>query len=167
MRHSAALSVLVIAFGAALAAPSSARPIAPAARPRQRSDAGVQPPSQMCRARLVVRQTEGASGCFIDERVTGAPGELRYPCGGGAATATFRNGVFAGTVGASGEVSLSLRTRFHYGDGCDWATAQSLRGSLTSGVRFEYTEAPVPGQRGCARACHATGDVEVQRVSAQ
>ncbi len=167
MRHSAALSVLVMAFGAALAAPSSARPVAPASRPRQRSDAGVQPPSQMCRARLVVRQTEGASGCFIDERVTGAPGELRYPCGGGAATATFRNGVFAGTVGANGEVSLSLRTRFHYGDGCDWATVQNLRGALTSGVRFEYTEAPVPGQRGCARACHATGDVEVQRVSAQ
>lgn len=158
---------MVFALVAAHAAPSSARPATPAPRPRQRPDAGVQPPSQMCRARLIVRQTQGASGCFIDERVTGAPGELRYPCAGGAATATFRNGVFAGTVGANGEVSLSLRTRFHYGDGCDWTTAQSLRGALASGVTFEYSETPVPGQRGCARACHATGDVEVQRVVAQ
>lgn len=119
----------------------------------------------MCHARLVVRQTRGATGCFIDERVTGAPGDLRYPCAGGPATATFRNGVYAGTVDADGAVSLSLRTRFHFDDGCDWSSSQSIRGSLEHGLNFEYSESPVAGQRGCAPPCHATGTVEVQRAS--
>lgn len=163
MRVRPILSLVFIALVAADASAAFARPSAPVRRPRPRADAGVEPPQPMCRARLVVRQTQGASGCFIDERVTGAPGELRYPCAGGAATATFRNGVYSGTVDADGAVSLSLRTRFHFDDGCDWGSSQTIRGSLERGLSFEYSESPVAGQRGCAPPCHATGAVEVQR----
>jgi hypothetical protein len=131
------------------------------APPRPQPQPG--PAEQICTARVVVRQTEGASGCFIDERVTQAPGVLRYPCAGGPATATFGANVFAGTVGPDGAVNLALRTTFHFSDGCDWQSAQSITGALASRhLTFSYQESPVAGQRGCARPCRATGDAALQ-----
>lgn len=153
MRTARPLALLALCLPAALAA----EPV-PTRRPMRRA------PEPLCTARLVVRQTDGASGCFIDERVTGAPGELRYPCGGGPATATFRNGRFAGRVEADGTVSLALATSFPFSDGCRWRSAQAIDGRLASGrLAFRYTEAPAPGQRGCASPCRATGEVEVLR----
>jgi hypothetical protein len=46
----------------------------------------------------VVRQTETRRGCAIDERVTRAPGVLRYPCAGGPATGDFGASRFSGSV---------------------------------------------------------------------
>lgn len=115
----------------------------------------------MCTAQLVVAQTQHNPGCFIDERVTGAPGTLQYACDGGAATATFRNGTFSGTVSADGALSLSLTTRFRFSDGCRWQSEQRIEGSL-SGGQFRYAERPVSGAH-CAPSCAASGTVEVRR----
>lgn len=137
--------------------------VAPSRAPRTPPQPQPQETGRTCTATLSVQQTEGAAGCFLDERVTGAPGVLRYPCGGGAATAAFRNGTFAGRVEANGAVSLTLATRFHYGDGCDWSSAQTVTGNLSDRrLVFQYTEAPLPGQRHCAGACRATGAVTVR-----
>ncbi len=160
-RRTAALFALAVALAAP--SPSRADRAHTPTPPRRRQTPAPQQGDRMCTARLTVRQTEGAGGCFIDERVTGAPGVLRYPCGGGPATAAFRNGTFAGTVSADGAVTLSLTTRFHYGDGCDWASTQSIAGSLGGGrLTYRYGEAPVAARRGCASACRATGEVEVE-----
>lgn len=160
--RSGALVVSLLAMTSvvdARVAPSRAPQRTPPPTPSQTP----QPQGAACAATLTVRQTEGAAGCFLDERVTGAPGVLRYPCGGGPATASFRNGTFQGRVEADGAVSLSLATSFHYSDRCDWTSAQTITGSLsTRRLTFQYTEAPVAGQRGCAGACRATGSVAVR-----
>lgn len=115
----------------------------------------------MCTAQLVVAQTDRSAGCFIDERVTGSPGTLQFPCDGGTARASFRNGTFTGTVGADGAVSLALTTSFRFSDGCRWQSEQRIEGSL-SGGQFRYAERPVSG-RSCAPPCSASGTVEVRR----
>ena len=116
-----------------------------------------------CRATLVVVQTQGAEGCWIDERVTRQPGVLTYPCSGGPAVARFGQTAFTGSVGVQGAVTLSVRTRFHFGDGCDWGTVQNIEGVLSSGqLRYTYVEAPLPGQQGCAGACRAAATVTVR-----
>lgn len=115
----------------------------------------------MCTAQLVVAQTDRNAGCFIDERVTGAPGTLQFPCDGGPARASFRNGTFTGSVSADGVVSLSLTTSFRFSDGCRWQSEQRIEGSL-SGGQFRYAERPVSG-RSCAPPCAASGTVEVRR----
>lgn len=120
-------------------------------------------PAETCAATLIVRQTRAAAGCAIDERVTRAPGVLQFPCAGGAAAVTFGDSQFTGTV-QGGMVDLSLRTRFHFSDGCDWESAQRIAGELASGqLTFTYIEAPLPGQSRCANACQAYGAVQVQR----
>lgn len=119
------------------------------------------PPSGQCTATLTVRQTEGARGCSIDERVTRAPGVLRYPCAGGPATADFGTSRFTGTV-LAGVVDLRLRTGFRFTDNCNWESVQAISGNLGNGeLVFVYSEAPMPGQVRCARACTAHGGVSV------
>ena len=120
-------------------------------------------PGAVCNALLVVRRTQGAAGCVIDERVTRAPGVLQFPCEGGAATANFNGSVFTGSV-VNGVVNLALSTRFHFSDGCDWESAQRIQGSLGApALTYSYIEAPLPGQNRCANACQAFGAVTVQR----
>ncbi len=115
-----------------------------------------------CGATLSVYDVSVGSGCVIDERVTGAPGYLSYPCGGGPATASFGGSVFSGSVGPSGDVLLEIATGFPFTDGCYWQTKQFIRGNLGSGVLgYEYREEPDPGQRGCASACLGTAYVRV------
>jgi hypothetical protein len=117
-----------------------------------------------CSATLQVHGVSVRSGCQIDERVSGAPGTLVYPCEGGAASASFGASVFQGTVSATGEVTLDLQTGFDFTDRCHWTTKQSIRGSLVSGgLAYEYREEPDPGQRGCAAACLGTASVAVTR----
>jgi len=105
-----------------------------------------------------VRQTEGAAGCWIDERVTRAPGLLRYPCDGdGPVRVQFGRDVFVGTM-QRGAMEATLQTRFPFRDRCNWVSVQTLRGMVTTGVlNYQYREAPVPGQRGCLGPCAATG----------
>jgi hypothetical protein len=120
--------------------------------------------SGTCGATLRVYDVRVRAGCTIDERVTGAPGILSYPCGGGPATASFGASVFAGAVSPAGDVDLSIRTGFDFSDGCHWETKQYLRGNLNSGaLAYEYREEPDDGQRGCAGACVATASVTVER----
>ena len=115
-----------------------------------------------CGASLSVYDVSVRSGCVIDERVTGAPGYLSYPCGGGPASASFGASVFSGTVGPAGDVLLEIATGFPFSDGCYWQTKQFIRGNLGSGVLgYEYREEPDPGQRGCADACLGTAYVRV------
>lgn len=122
------------------------------------------PPAEgTCTALLIVRRTRGAAGCVIDERVTRAPGLLQYPCGGGPATASFGDSHFTGTV-INGAVNLALSTRFHFTDGCDWESAQTIQGDLAGGaMAYSYVEAPLPGQSRCANACRAWGAVSVRQ----
>lgn len=121
------------------------------------------PQGGVCTALLVVRRTRGAAGCTIDERVTHAPGLLEYPCGGGPATATFGASRFTGTV-MNGAVNLGLSTRFHFSDGCDWESVQTIQGDLGGGpMVYSYAEAPLPGQARCANACRAWGAVTVRQ----
>lgn len=124
----------------------------------RRVDAGT-----ACTLRLQVRQTRGAEGCFIDERVTRAPGELRYPCGDGEASAIFGPSVFAGRV-TNGVAALRLSTGFHFSDGCDWRTDQRIDGPISAATfTYQYRESPAPGQRGCARPCAAEATVFIVR----
>ena len=124
---------------------------------------GVVQPDAVCSAMLFVRQTQGARGCTIDERVTHAPGALHYPCAGGAATALFGTTTFTGTV-VGGVVDLRLSTRFHFTDGCDWESAQTISGNLGNNeLVYVYREAPLPGQARCANACVANGSVNVRQ----
>jgi hypothetical protein len=123
-----------------------------------RGDAGAR-----CTLRLDVRQTHGAEGCFIDERVTRAPGELRYACGDGEAEAVFGPATFRGAV-RGGVASLRLETTFHFSDGCDWRTEQTLDGPIAAAAfTYRYREFPVAGQRGCARPCAAQASVRIVR----
>jgi hypothetical protein len=115
-----------------------------------------------CSAALSVKQTSTAAGCWIDERVTGAPGKLDFPCEGGAATATFGKSRFGGRV-QGGAVSVGLKTRFNWSDGCVWESTQEITGTLSDGtLTFSYSEAPLPDQTGCASSCAAQGAVEVR-----
>lgn len=119
-------------------------------------------PGQVCTRRVEVRQTEGAAGCWIDERVTRSAGLLRYPCeGDGPATVAFGRDVFTGHLRA-GSVTVILRTRFPFQDGCNWESTQTLQGHIDSGVLgYRYREAPRPGQRNCLRGCTATGTAQL------
>lgn len=117
---------------------------------------------RMCSEPLSVKQTSTGAGCWIDERVTGAPGRLDYPCAGGAATATFGESQFAGAVKGGG-VAVGLSTRFKFSDGCMWESRQQITGALADGtLRFSYREAPLPGQKGCSSACSAEGVVDLR-----
>lgn len=157
MKHAARRSLLAALALAALALPG----VSSATRTR-RTRTPAPGPARMCTATLVVPQTSGAESCFIDERVTRAPGTLRYPCDGGAAVADFGGSRFTGTV-RDGVVALSLTTRFHYSDGCDWQSAQEITGTLAARqLAYRYAEAPVPGQRGCASSCRAGAVVTVR-----
>jgi hypothetical protein len=130
------------------------------ARPARPDRTGAE---RMCEKQLVVTRTEGAEGCFIDERVTQTSGVLRYACdGNGDAQADFAGGSFVGSI-ASGRVNLVLHTQFDFSDGCAWMTDQRLRGSVASGeLDYSYNEAARPGQRGCAPPCAAHARARVR-----
>ncbi|HTR52835.1 MAG TPA: hypothetical protein VMJ10_19105 [Kofleriaceae bacterium] len=140
---------VVIAFAALAAAPALGKQQKP------------------CAWELVVPQTQGAEGCWLDEQVTAAPGSLVVDCQGSAhpsgdARAIFGERTFTGKM-TDGDVTVVLHTRFHYGDGCDWGTTQTITGRPESGhLTYTYREFPLPGQHGCLNACAAQGDVRVR-----
>jgi hypothetical protein len=117
-----------------------------------------------CRWKLVVPRTQGADGCWLDEHVTAQPGTLAVPCNGkdGEARAVFGDRSFAGPF-TGGTVHLVLHTSFHFEDGCDWATTQTIDGRPRDGhLSYTYKEYPRPGQTGCANPCSATADVKIE-----
>ncbi|HEY1557756.1 MAG TPA: hypothetical protein VGF94_23150 [Kofleriaceae bacterium] len=119
-----------------------------------------------CQWELVVPRTEGAAGCWLDEHVTAQPGVLTVACegakGDGDARAIFGDRTFSGKM-KDGYVNLVLHTRFHYDDGCDWGTTQTIEGRPGDGhLSYSYREFPLPGQTGCLNACAAHADVRVK-----
>lgn len=115
-----------------------------------------------CTAQLVVSNIQRRAGCTIDERVSRQPGVLTYPCVGGPAEARFGETRFAGEV-RGGNVTVEIETRFPFSDGCQWSSKQRIVGALgTRALAYEYLEAPLDGQHGCAPACSASGAVQVQ-----
>jgi hypothetical protein len=114
-----------------------------------------------CGAKLVVRETNKPGACWLDERVTKHVGTLQHSCGDGPASATFGTDRFEGAVKA-GHLSVGLETEFVFGDHCKWKSTQRIEGTLESTeLVYTYSEAPLPGQKGCASACTATGSVLV------
>ncbi len=101
-------------------------------------------------------------GCYIDERITKAPGKLFYRCGGGEAHAVFGKHHFAGEV-RGGKLALCVGTTFRFVDGCMWQSAQQIYGELASGkLAFRYSEHEAPGQGACASPCTATSGLSVR-----
>ena len=151
MRRTVALLTLAVALGAA-AAHAEVRELPPHL-PAFPPPTGAE---RICQKRLVVVRTEGAEGCFIDERVTQTLGTLRYPCdGNGWAKAAFGQAMFIGRLDG-GNLDLVLNTEFDYSDGCQWTTDQRLRGALSSpGLDDSYAERPRAGQQHCANSCRA------------
>lgn len=151
MRRAVALLTLAVALAAAVAHAEvrELRPHLPALPPPTGAE-------RICQKQLVVARTEGAEGCFIDERVTQTPGTLRYPCeGNGWVKAVFGQAMFIGRLDG-GALDLVLNTEFDYSDGCQWTTDQHLRGALSSpGLDYSYAERPRPGQQRCAGSCSA------------
>ena len=152
----------ILAIGVALAA-SGARAEIREVRARLPAMPGPTGAERICEKRMIAPRTEGAAGCFIDERVTQSPGVLRYPCeGSGWVKAVFGAAVFLGRLDA-GNVDLVLGTEFDFSDGCVWSTEQHLRGALSSpALNYTYSEAPKPGQRGCSTPCSARARVTFQ-----
>lgn len=125
------------------------------------------PPSdhgEQCSVLLAVKPiVMDSSTCFIDARVRDKVGELVFPCAGGAAEARFSGARFQGSV-SRGMVDVSLSTSFDFEDGCRWVSQQHLSGPASGPeLEYTYTEAPAPGQRGCASACAAQARVTVSR----
>lgn len=69
---------------------------------------------------------------------------------------------FRGVV-SSGRLNASVKTNFNFTDGCQWETTQLISGEVDGALSYQYIEGPLPGQRGCARACRADGDVTLGR----
>lgn len=158
-RRSGLLAAIVVAASVAAVARAEVRELR-VRLPQRPPPTGAE---AICTKRIVVARTEGAEGCFIDERVTQTPGVVRYPCGGtGWAKATFGHALFLGHV-ESGQVDLVLNTEFDFSDGCVWTTEQHLRGAIDGdALEYSYAERPRPNQRGCSTSCsaHARANIE-------
>jgi len=162
-RRAALLVAIVTSVMVAAAARAEIRELR-ARLPQHPPPSGVE---AICTKRLVVARTEGAEGCFIDERVTQTPGVVRYPCTGtGWAKATFGHALFLGRI-EQGQVDLTLNTEFDFSDGCVWTTDQRLRGAITGdALDYTYAERPRSNQRGCSTSCRAHARARIEAESA-
>jgi hypothetical protein len=122
-------------------------------------DAGL-PTDGTCERRIHVDTISlSDSGCFLDQRVEGRDGVLRYPCAGGSAVATVEGATFVGSSEGDA-VDVELSSSYEHTAGCTWITTQVIRGSLSSGtLEYRYSEAPSVGESGCASACYGTARV--------
>ncbi len=107
--------------------------------------------------------TANNPGCYVDvEVMSGQTGTLSYACGGGGISAAIGGNVLLGAF-SDGDVDMCFGTTFQFSDGCTWESAQTITGSLASGVlQFSYVEQPAPGQFGCDSPCTASGTLTVQ-----
>ncbi|MBK8172325.1 MAG: hypothetical protein IPK60_18545 [Sandaracinaceae bacterium] len=118
---------------------------------------------RMCPHEIRWQQSNRRDGCWVDVEMTQAPGVLHTPCDGGfgPAVAIFGNRTFAGLVN-NGVITMTLTTSFHYGDGCDWTTMQTIAGPVAADeLNFTYNEAPRPNQSGCLPSCEAHATLRV------
>jgi hypothetical protein len=115
-----------------------------------------------CRTTLAADPVAVTPGCWIDEKGSGRSALLTWKCGGGTATAEF--GVpFVGTVGRTGNVSLSALTTFPWEDGCTWTSEQRIEGALSSrALRYTYIERPIKGTSCLPARCTGTATVRVE-----
>jgi hypothetical protein len=100
------------------------------------------------------------ASCWIDEKVSQRSAVLRFPCGGGSASADFAV-TFTGSV-VAGQVDIAATTTFPWGDGCTWESQQRIVGPLWAGeLTYTYSEHPISGS-GCEPAvCTAKTAVAV------
>jgi hypothetical protein len=159
VRRSGLLAVIVAAASVAAVARAEIRELR-VRLPQHPPPTGTE---AICTKRLVVARTEGAEGCFVDERVTQTPGVVRYPCAGtGWAKAVFGHALFLGRI-ENGRVDLVLNTEFDFSDGCVWTTDQRLRGAISGeALDYSYAEGPRPNQRGCSTSCSARARARIE-----
>ncbi len=120
--------------------------------------------AQRCSQKLrFLSVSRSMPSCFVDVRMNvGDEGVLEWDCGTtmGRAEVRFPRARFTGVV--TGDLlEVCFGSEFDWSDGCRWTSAQALRGTLTAGatLRLTYSEAPLPGQRGCVVPCSASGEV--------
>ena len=103
-----------------------------------------------------------AADCWVDEKISGKRGVLKYTCGkDGPASISFGGKVFSGRA-RKGWMDIHLRTTFNWQDGCKWETIQRIQGKLSGGtLSYSYTERPLKGQRGCFNPCSASASIKV------
>jgi hypothetical protein len=116
-----------------------------------------------CQATLTVVEINYPSYCWVDVPPVGSSDTVSFPCLGSDVRIVFEDIEFTGAVTGCW-IEMHARTTFPWSDGCDWETAQSIVGDLVSGslLDYEYREAPIPGETGCASPCAATGAIRVQ-----
>jgi hypothetical protein len=112
-----------------------------------------------CASTLKAVSVQAQPGCDFIEHVTTSVGQLTFPCAGGlAASATFGPDTFSGSVSGN-QLSLSVTLPFDWSDGCHWTTTQTIEGDVCGTSTFVYSEAPLPGQSGCASSCKETAQL--------
>jgi len=109
--------------------------------------------AQRCAQRLrFTSLSRSMPSCFIDVRMNvGEEGVLEWDCGTpmGRAEVRFPRARFTGVVNGD-LLEVCFGSEFDWTDGCNWTSAQALRGALGAGVtlRLTYSAAPLPGQLG-------------------
>lgn len=103
--------------------------------------------------------TISMSTCFVNQHVENRTTKLKFPCGGGAATADFDGHHFTGTVTADDELSLTNVEPFVFYD-CDWISTEKIEGNLSKGtLTYSYSEKP---KTTCPEPpCTADGNLDV------
>jgi hypothetical protein len=118
-----------------------------------------EPDIQTCTPVATVRAGEilGDARCFYDTRVQHDDVGRVLVCPGSHAMVVFDHARFAGTW-TNGALNVCAVTTYDMpeGDRCTWRTEQRIHGSLSCGLGYSYSEAPVAGQS-CALACRARG----------
>lgn len=123
------------------------------------------PPSHPCTAKIRLDDLQlSTPTCFVDTIANvGDEGTITYPCAGdGAASITFPGGTLSGEA-RNGRLDTCAGTEFTWIDSCDWTSAQHASGPIPNGpLRFDYAEAPKPGQQHCSSPCSATGTIVIE-----
>lgn len=102
-----------------------------------------------------------SSSCFVDViPASREEGTLTFDCDGGGAELRFGSGAFVGRY-QEGVVTLCAGTEFDFSDGCHWASAQRVEGSLSSILTFSYEEHAVMGGP-CASECSGWATMHIR-----
>lgn len=100
-------------------------------------------PGGQCSFTLSSSGFSGKSSCTFDEKIRSNSATLKFPCDGGAASATFGNHTFSG-IASKTSVSISRANTFDF-KGCQFRTVQAITGTPPS-LRWSYTESILPNQ---------------------
>jgi hypothetical protein len=173
----AGATVAAVLVAACIAACAGARgaplqaPIDLVIAPLPATDAGTANGSQMpgtCSVQLVAAKIQKSSPtCYLDERISRAPGALYYPCNGdGPAEAQFGDHRYVGRL-TGGDVELTLSTELDWEDGCQWGTTAVISGTLVSKAEpatkqlfWRYHDRILAGSN-CSGVCTARTVIDV------